>query len=346
VTLDPSPAEIQDAQRRTPQRRIVAARPAGTLPVPTLTADGVRIRLEANVERLDDTPALIEAGAEGIGLFRSEFLLGGRPPEQLTEERQYEIYRDLLAMLAPRRVTIRTFDLDERPAASWRERRDARPGRRGVRLGLAHPEVLRTQLRALLRAAPAGSLRIMFPFVTSVEEMRQATAILRDVAAALGRAHDVPVGAMVEVPSAALAADLLAREAAFFTVGTNDLIQYTLAVDRTDERLSDLYQPLHPAVLRLLRLVRRAAMRQRIDASVCGEMASDPALIGLLIGLGFREFSMTPSAIPVARRLIQEVRDADARAIARRVLGLPTAADIEHHLFDALATSTRGRPQR
>ena len=156
-----------------------------------------------------------------------------------------------------------------------------------------------------------------------------------------GKLLSVPVGAMVEVPSAALAADLLAREAAFFTVGTNDLIQYTLAVDRTDERVSDLYEPLHPAVIRLLRMVRRAAARRRIDASVCGEMASDPAMIGLLIGLGFREFSMTPSAIPVARRLIQDVRAADARRTASAVLSLSTAADIEQHLFDALAASNR-----
>ncbi len=239
---------------------------------------------------------------------------------------------------------MRTFDLDERQFSRWagRDRRDARPGRRGLRLGLAHPDVLRTQLRALLRAAPAGQLRVMFPFVTSVEEMRMATAVVREVAEALGRPGAVPVGAMVEVPSAALAADLLACESAFFTVGTNDLIQYTLAVDRTDERVSDLYEPLHPAVLRLLRLVRRAATRRRIDASVCGEMASDPTMIGLLIGLGFREFSMTPSAIPVARRLIQDVRAADARQMANEVLRLATAADIEQHLFNALAAVDRG----
>lgn len=347
ITIDPSAAEIDDAQRRAPRRRAAAAATSDALPPPTRTADDVVIRLDANVERVEDAATVLEAGAEGIGLFRSEFLLAGRPPEQLTEERQYEAYRDLLTAMAPRRVTIRTFDLDERQVSPWRDRRDARPGRRGVRLGLTHPDVLRTQLRALLRASPAGQLRIMFPFVTSVEEMREATAILRDVAAGLGHATPAPaVGAMVEVPSAALAADLLAREAGFFTVGTNDLIQYTLAVDRTDERVSDLYEPLHPAVLRLLRLVRRAAGRARIDVSVCGEMASDPALIGLLIGLGFREFSMTPSALPVARRLIQEIRVADARAIAGQVLGLPTAADIEHHLFDALAASTRARTPR
>ena len=345
VTLDPSPLDIEEVRRQAPARRRATPAPAAaTLPAPTLTADGVAIRLEANLERPEDVPALLEAGAEGIGLFRSEFLLAERSPERLTEERQYEIYRDLLTSVAPRRVTVRTFDLDERQLSRWsgRDRRDTRPGRRGLRLGLAHPDVLRTQLRALLRAAPLGQLRVMFPFVTSVEEMRMATAVVRDVADELGRPGAVPVGAMVEVPSAALAADLLARESAFFTVGTNDLIQYTLAVDRTDERVSDLYEPLHPAVIRLLRLVRRAASRSRIDASVCGEMASDPAMIGLLIGLGFREFSMTPSAIPVARRLIQDVRVADARRTASEVLRLPTAADIEQHLFDALAAANRG----
>lgn len=344
VTIDPSPALVEEAQRRAPRRR----RQGGSSPAPAgpaLTADGVAIRLEANLERPDDVAAAVEAGAEGIGLFRSEFLLAERSPERLPEDHQFEIYRDLLTAVGPRRVTVRTFDLDERQLSrlSGRDRRDQRSGLRGIRLGLAHPDILRTQLRALLRASAHGHLRVMFPFVTSVEEMRQAAAILEDVARGLERPPTaVPVGAMVEVPSAALAADLLAREAAFFTVGTNDLIQYTLAVDRTDERVSDLYEPLHPAVIRLLRMVRRAAARRRIDASVCGEMASDPTMIGLLIGLGFREFSMTPSAIPVARRLIQDVRAAEARRVASAVLGLPTAADIEQHLFDALAASNRG----
>lgn len=344
ITLDPSAADIEDARRRAPARRRTSPAPsASTLPPQTLTADGVAIRLEANLERPEDVPALLEAGAEGIGLFRSEFLLAERSPERLTEERQYEIYRDLLTSVAPRRVTVRTFDLDERQLSRWagRERRDPRPGRRGLRLGLAHPDVLRTQLRALLRAAPLGQLRVMFPFVTSVDEMRLATAVVREVADELGRPAAVPIGAMVEVPSAALIADLLAHESAFFTVGTNDLIQYTLAVDRTDERVSDLYEPLHPAVVRLLRLVRRAAAHRRIDVSVCGEMASDPAMIGLLIGLGFREFSMTPSAIPVARRLIEDLRAADARQMANDVLRLPTADDIERHLLAALATVNR-----
>jgi len=346
VIIDPSAAQIDDARRHAPARRRPAVAGAAAGPAePAVTADGVAIHLEANLERLDDVPAVLEAGAEGVGLFRSEFLLAGRAADHLSEDQQVEIYRELLAALAPRPVTVRTFDLDERQPGPWtsRERRDTRPGLRGLRLGLARPEVLTTQLRALLRAAPAGRLRVMFPFVTSVEEMRSATALMREAAERVGYAGvPVPVGAMVEVPSAALAADLLAREAAFFTVGTNDLIQYTLAVDRTDERVSGLYQPLHPAVLRLLRLVRRAASRAGIPAAVCGEMASDPALIGLLVGLGFREFSMTPSAIPVVRRIVEGLQVGEARRTAGTTLRLATAGDVEQHLLGALAADNRG----
>jgi phosphoenolpyruvate-protein phosphotransferase (PTS system enzyme I) len=350
VIIDPSATQIDEARRQAPARR----RPAGVTaspgpPEPAMTADGVAIHLEANLERLEDVPSVIEAGAEGVGLFRSEFLLAGRAADHLSEDQQAEIYRELLAALAPRPVTIRTFDLDERQPGPWasRERRDTRPGLRGLRLGLARPDVLTTQLRALLRAAPAGRLRVMFPFVTSVEEMRGATALMRKAAERVGYTGvPVPVGAMVEVPSAALAADLLARESAFFTVGTNDLIQYTLAVDRTDERVSGLYQPLHPAVIRLLRLVRRAASRAGIAASVCGEMASDPSLIGLLVGLGFREFSMTPSAIPVIRRIVQDLHAGEARSMAGTALRLATAGDVEQLLLGALAAVNRGPAAR
>jgi phosphotransferase system enzyme I (PtsI) len=209
-------------------------------------------------------------------------------------------------------------------------------------LGLARPEVLRTQLRAMARASVHGSLRVMFPFVTAVEEVRQARAILAEVTASLGAVRPMPLGVMIEVPAAAVAADLLAPEVDFLTIGTNDLIQYCLAVDRTDDRVSDLYEPLHPSVLRLIRLVRRAAKRRDIPVSLCGEMAADPALLGLLIGLGLTEFSMTPAAIPTARQVVQDLRAADARRLASRILRLPTAADIEQHLFDALAASASG----
>jgi phosphotransferase system enzyme I (PtsI) len=337
LRVAPTPDVIDEAQRRAskPRRRSTVTGEPG----PVSTADGVRVRLEANIELLEDLEYLNEYGAEGVGLYRSEFMLSGRAPETVTEDEQYRMYRSLIEQVTPRPVTIRTFDVDERQAGRDQhrsERRRTRPGLRGLRLGLANPEVLRTQLRALVRASAHGPLRIMFPFVTAVEEVRQARAMLRESGADADR---LKVGAMIEVPSAALAADLMAPDVDFFTIGTNDLIQYCLAVDRTDDRVSDLYEPLHPSVLRLIRLVRRAAARHRIPVSLCGEMASDPALVGLLVGLGLTEFSMTPGAIPIVRQVVQELRAEDARRLASHALRLATAAEIEEYLFDALAAS-------
>ena len=347
LIVAPGPEQIDEAHRRAsqPRRRSTPAVEFG----PVLTRDGVRIRLEANVELLEDLPFLNEHGAEGVGLYRSEFMLSGRPPGSVSEDDQYALYRSLIEQVAPRPVTIRTFDLDERQFAGTGrgpERRRTRPGLRGIRLGLAHPAVLRTQLRALVRASAHGPLRIMFPFVTAVEEVRDARKILADVLRELGdesAADRIAVGAVIEVPSAAIAADLLAPEVDFFTIGTNDLIQFCLAVDRTDDRVSDLYEPLHPAVLRLIRTVRRSAARHRIPVSLCGEMASDPALVGLLIGLGLTEFSMTPGAIPIVRQVVQNLSAAEARGLAGHALRLPTAREIEHYLFDALAASASER---
>lgn len=342
LNVAPSPGEIDDARRRAarPRRRSTAASDAG----PVTTRDGVRVRLEANIELLEDIEFLGESGAEGVGLYRSEFMVSGRALDQVTEDEQYALYRNLIEQVAPHPVTIRTFDLDERQMSRepGPERRRTRPGLRGLRLGLANPDVLRRQLRALVRASAHGPLRVMFPFVTAVEEIRQARAMLTEIYAASGISRTVPriqVGAMIEIPSAAVAADLLAPDVDFFTIGTNDLIQYTLAVDRTDDRVSDLYEPLHPAVLRLIRMVRRAAARHRMPVSLCGEMASDPALVGLLVGLGLTEFSMTPGAIPIVRQVVQDLSAQEARRLAGHALRLATAAEIEQYLFEALAAS-------
>ena len=340
LVVSPEPDVIDEAQRRATRPRRHAGPQAESGPV--LTTDGVRIRLEANIELLEDLQYLNEHGAEGVGLYRSEFMLSGRALESVTEDEQYALYRSLIEQVSPQPVTVRTFDLDERQVSdqSRHDRRRTRPGLRGLRLGLANPDLLRAQLRALARASAHGPLRIMFPFVTAVEEMRQARAMLTEIEGELGIDHGrIKVGAMIEIPSAALAADLLAPDVDFFTIGTNDLIQYCLAVDRTDDRMSDLYEPLHPAVLRLIRLVRRAATRHRIPVSLCGEMASDPALVGLLVGLGLTEFSMTPGAIPIVRRVIQELSAQEARRLAGHALRLATAAEIEQYLFDALAAS-------
>jgi phosphotransferase system enzyme I (PtsI) len=339
LAINPPPDAIDRARARAARPRPRATRPDADRrsTVPITTADGVRIRLQANVELLEDLELLREHGAEGVGLYRSEFMLSGRSLGSATEESQYALYRSLIERVAPQPVTIRTFDVDERQfGLQGPERRRGRPGLRGLRLGLARPDLLRTQLRALVRAGAHGRLNIMFPLVTGVEEVRTARRLLNDVAANLTM-RVPPVGAMVEVPAAALVADLLAREVDFLTIGTNDLIQFSLAVDRTDDRVSDYYEPLHPAVLRLIRQVRRAAQHHRIPVALCGEMASDPACLGVLVGLGLTDFSMTPAAIPMARRALSEMRADQARALASRILTLSTAEEIERHLFDALA---------
>jgi phosphotransferase system enzyme I (PtsI) len=310
---------------------------------PALTADGVSVRLEANIQSPDDVASVRQQGGEGIGLVRSEFLLAEGGQAALTEESQYRVYRRLVEEMAPGRVTVRTFDVSEpqlRIEQAAVEGARAPLGLRGVRLSLALGEIFEAQLRALLRAAAHGSLRIMFPFVSGTGELEAARAAVSRASDAL-RARgigvpDVPVGVMIEVPSAALTADLLAEHADFFSIGTNDLIQYSLAVDRTDDRVSRFYEPFHPAIIRTLRLVARAARRRGIPVAVCGEIAADPVLLTLLVGLGLTEFSMAPSAIPLAKRALRGLRSADASAAARRALRAKTAAEVQ----DALTGET------
>ena len=309
-----------------------------------VTEDGVAIRLEANIEAPGDAARARERGAEGIGLFRSEFLLAGGGHAALTEESQYLAYRHLIESAGGGRVTVRTFDVSEpqlRIEHAAIEGARAPLGLRGIRLSLALDEIFQAQLRALLRAAAHGQLRIMFPFVSGVDELHAARAAVTRAAETL-RARGVgvpavPIGVMIEVPSAALTADLLAEEADFFSIGTNDLIQYCLAVDRTDDRVSRLYEPLHPAILRMIRLVARAGKRRRIPVAVCGEMAADPVLLTLLVGLGLTEFSMAASAIGVAKQVLRGVRASDARKIAGQALRAKTPADVERALTDFLA---------
>ena len=348
LIIDPTPADRQEAEARTRLQRTRRTTP--TAEGPTLTTDGIRIHLHANIERMDDVSMALASGAEGIGLYRSEFLLVGGPPDLAGEDEQYEVYRHVVENITPRPVTIRTFDIDERQIARplvdtaldarWfpDAERTGHAGLRGIRFGLAQPAIFKTQLRALLRAAAHGSLRIMFPFVSSVQEVRAARALLGEARGELEArgvaAGRVDVGIMIEVPSAAFTASLLAREVDFFTIGTNDLIQYTLAVDRTDERVSDRYEPLHPAVLRLIRQVRRGAVRQGIPVAVCGEMASDPLLLRLLIGCGLTEFSMTPGALLMARRVVSETGAGDMARIAARVMTLGTVEEIERVLVE------------
>ncbi|MGH9330880.1 MAG: phosphoenolpyruvate--protein phosphotransferase, partial [Vicinamibacterales bacterium] len=290
VRVDPSEEELAALEAATRSARASAAALDEFRRLPAVTPDGVRVTLEANIDVEDETADARAHGAQGVGLCRSEFLLGVTPGAA-AEEAQYVAYRRIIEAMAPSPVTIRTFDVveDDREPPG-------RAGLRGLRLGLARRETFRVQLRALLRAARHGRLRILFPFVTGVDELREARRVVAEVAADLaGRGEappSVPVGAMIEVPAAALAADLLATEADFLAVGTNDLVQFALAVDRADERVSHLYDPLHPAILRLVRAAVRGARRRGRPLSVCGEMAADPALALLLVGLGVTELSM------------------------------------------------------
>ena len=309
--------------------------------VAAVTADGVRIRLDANLEIAEEVARVIDVGAEGIGLYRSEFLLDRAPASGAVDEStQAETYRQLLALMAPRPVTIRTFDTGEE---RW-ERTERggghreRFGLRGIRAALQHDDRFRVQIRALLRAASAGTLRILLPFVTSAAEARQARALIREIAREVPSAPPVQIGAMIEVPAAALMAEQIAHEVDFLSVGTNDLIQYTLAIDRTDERLSGHYEPREPSVLRLLRMIASAGRRTGKDLSVCGEMAADPLMVALLVGLGFRAFSMTPAAIPVVKRGLRAVDTRQAVRLAREALVADSAEDV-HVLLAPLAAA-------
>lgn len=344
VLVDPDEDTLQQVRARQRRRQAYEQSLDEYRALPAVTRDGLEIRLEANVEAVDDVERARASGAEGIGLFRSEFLLAVAGQAALTEEAQYAAYRRLVEACAPGRVTIRTFDVSEpqlRLEHAGLEGPRAPLGLRGIRLSLALDEIFQAQLRALLRAAVHGPLRIMFPFVSGLEEMRAGRAAVARAAAELRErgdlVPDVPVGMMIEVPSAALTADLLAEEADFFSIGTNDLIQYSLAVDRTDDRVSRLYEPLHPAILRLLRLVARAGTRKNIPVAVCGEMASDPVLLTLLVGLGLTEFSMAPTAIPLAKQVLRSLNAADARRAAAQALRARTTDDVSAALTELLA---------
>jgi phosphotransferase system enzyme I (PtsI) len=341
VFIDPDPAELDHVRGRQQRREAYEQSLDEYRRLPPVTEDGIQIRLEANIESPDDAARAREAGADGIGLFRSEFLLAGGGHAALTEAVQFEAYTRLVESMSPGRVTIRTFDISEsqlpldHPGA---DRSRAPLGLRGIRLSLAMEDMFQAQLRALLRAAAHGPLRIMFPFVSGLEELRAARgAVIR--AAETLRAQGIPVppvpiGVMIEVPSAAVTADLLAEDADFFSIGTNDLIQYCLAVDRTDDRVSDLYEPLHPAIVRTLRTVARAARRRGIPVSVCGEMAADPVVLTLLVGLGLTEFSMAPTAIPLAKQALRGLHAQHAATVAARALRARTAAEVEQLLVD------------
>jgi phosphotransferase system enzyme I (PtsI) len=312
--------------------------------LPAQTKDGAHVKLHANVELVDEIEPAIKHGAQGIGLYRTEFLYMNRA-DLPTEEEHLEHARQVLHRMSGRQVTFRTFDLGgdklSTIAAVHGETNPAL-GLRSIRLCLRERALFKTQLRALLRAAAEGPLRIMFPMISGVDELREARAVLdeaRDELETEGIRHGAPqVGVMIEMPSAALCADLLARNSDFFSIGTNDLIQYALAIDRGNEHVSYLYRPLHPAILRLIRGVVRAAHEAGISVAMCGEMAGEPLLALVLLGFGLDELSMNPTAIPIVKSVLRSSTASEARALTDELMSKETVDQIERVVWEAMSS--------
>jgi phosphotransferase system enzyme I (PtsI) len=301
--------------------------------------DGQRVILSANIELPDEIPSVIAHGAEGIGLYRTEFFYLNRM-DLPSEDEQFQAYRSVAEQLKPHPVIIRTVDLggdkflspldlpsEMNPFMGWR----------AIRFCLARPDIFKIQLRAILRASIYGSLKLMYPMISGLDELRRANEILNDVREELNREGipfdaNLEVGAMIEVPSAALTCDLLAREVRFFSIGTNDLIQYALAVDRVNEKIAYLYEPTHPGILRLLKQIIDAGHAVGIWVGMCGEMAGEPALALLLLGMGLDEFSTSPVQAPLIKKVIRSVERRAVQQIAQEALTLRTAKEIEGFL--------------
>ncbi|OPX24999.1 MAG: phosphoenolpyruvate--protein phosphotransferase, partial [Planctomycetales bacterium 4484_123] len=328
VIIDPDEATVAE-HRQAAERIIEFEHTLDRLrDLPAVTLDGHEITLLGNIEFPSEAATVIDKGGQGIGLYRTEFLYLGQEVKP-TEEDHYQAYRQVIEMMAGRPVVIRTLDLG---ADKYTQERAAAPERnpflgcRSIRFCFRHLHLFKTQLRAILRASLEGDVSIMFPLISSVMEVRHAKMILRDVQEDLEEEglevrSDVPVGIMVEVPSVALMCDQFVKEVDFFSIGTNDLIQYTLAVDRGNERVAPLFTAAHPAVLRLIKEVIRAGQRHNLPVSLCGEMASQPEYALLLIGMGLRTLSVAPPAIPQIKKLVRSITIQQARKVATTVMG-------------------------
>ncbi len=343
ILLDPNRAEIERARAQLSRRQKLEFELEAAVTQAAITPDGVQLTVMGNVDLPDEIAAAVRLDAQGVGLLRTEFLVTGRA-QLPTEDEQADYFRRVSDAFPGHPVVIRSFDLggDKFPAA-FRAPPEANPflGWRSIRVCLDHPEIFRPQLRAVLRAAADRRIQLMLPLVTQVEEVTQARAMLLEEALKLARegvraAASVPVGVMIETPAAALLADQLAQHSAFFSVGTNDLVQYTLAVDRGNARLADRFTPHHPAVVRQLRDIVAAGQRAGIGVSVCGEMASDPLSVVLLMGLGYRWLSVGPPAIPLVKWVIRTVPVAVAEAAAAAALAADRPAEVGRALREAV----------
>lgn len=307
--------------------------------LPCITADGRKLELAANIELPEETISVLSHGADGIGLYRTEFLYMNRP-DLPSEEEQYQAYKKVVKEMSPKPVILRTFDLGGDKFLSQLEMpHEMNPflGWRAIRFCLARPEIFKVQLRAILRASIHGKLRIMYPMISGVGELRQANKLLEEAkrelrARKISFDDKIEVGAMIEIPSAAITCDILADEVNFFSIGTNDLIQYALAVDRINEKIAYLYEPAHPAVLRLLKTIIETGHSKNIWVGMCGEMAGDPLLTPVLVGLGLDEISTSPVLLPEIKKIIRTMTYKQAKEITKKALEFSTGSEVLSYL--------------
>jgi phosphotransferase system enzyme I (PtsI) len=343
VIVNPSADAAKEYERLIGEAAEEERRRTRLAELPATTLDGYRIELSANIEVLPELEAVRRHGCDGVGLYRTEFLFLHRD-DLPSEEEQLEAYRKVAEASLPHSCIIRTIDIGGDKFLSFPEMaRELNPylGLRAIRFCLERRDIFRTQLRAILRASGYGKVKLMFPMISDVGELQAAKEVLSDTQAELKKEglyfeENLEVGIMVEVPSAALNADTLAQECDFFSLGTNDLIQYTLAADRGNEKIAYLYEPFHPAVLKLIKATVDAASRNNIWVGVCGEMVADPKAAILLLGLSFNEFSASPAAVPDIKMALRSVRYADARRVAERAVRMTTVGEIRGYLAEAL----------
>ncbi|MCD6539170.1 MAG: phosphoenolpyruvate--protein phosphotransferase [Candidatus Omnitrophica bacterium] len=336
VIIDPTEEVLAEYKERQREEKQLKRFFYSLKKLPAQTPDNKRIVLAANIELPEEIPLVLEWGAEGVGLYRTEFIYLGRK-DLPSEEEQYQAYLNVAKKVRPYPVVIRTLDLGgDKFLSQPLMPKEMSPflGWRAIRFCLAQPQIFKVQLRAILRASREGNLKLMFPMISGIEELRQAKNLLEEVKQELrkeGKPFDenIEVGVMIEVPSAALMSDVLAKEADFFSIGTNDLIQYSLAVDRANEKVAYLYEPTHPGVLRLIKMIIENAHKGGVWVGMCGEMASEPLCAFLLLGMGIDELSVPPSSIPRVKKLIRSVGFAQASQFVEKVLNLSTHKEVE-----------------
>ncbi|PKU50948.1 MULTISPECIES: phosphoenolpyruvate--protein phosphotransferase [Lysinibacillus] len=335
VLVNPTADVIANYQEKAQHYRTQQAEWSTLVNEQTVSKDGVHVELAANIGSPSDLDGVLRHGAEGIGLYRTEFLYMGR--ENLpSEEEQFTAYKTVIEGMKGKPVVIRTLDIGgdkHLPYLPLQEEMNPFLGHRAIRLCLEQQELFRTQLRALLRASVYGNLKIMFPMIATIQEFREAKAILLEekeklVAAGIAVSSDMEIGMMVEIPATAVMADIFAKEVDFFSIGTNDLIQYTMAADRMNEKVSYLYQPYNPAILRLIQMVIEAAHKEQKWVGMCGEMAGDEFAVPLLLGLGLDEFSMSATSILKTRSLLKQLSATEMQVLAAQALQLATAEEV------------------